>query len=799
MAGPLEKNQAESAREETRTGREDQMSRVVACVNANGMDTTWIPDAFDDPTEALSITDEASDERSSQGEDFDDVLSQFIRQQSNGIALYSILLISVSMSLLSFLLLFQFGTTVQDRSRQPESVVNSIPLYPSEGLCSPESYPKPLWQEILELQIDVIQNLVHASLFGAAALVAAIRGDTLWLYFSRNVGFFLFPVTFFTFIHDLGTILWSSIDDNVQGGIHVRLFVSFFMAASSGIAFCKYEATCQAVRRMVNQRVNVHVNSSAGIPSSDTITFSTRYPPHLARNAKDTAKANVIFYGALFAQASNVIYAIVTATQWFALNIECNNGSNHGQRRMEGGMVQDESTAGGDLRMFEMAYSLAAHQSYLLALIMLASTYPRHLASVGGAILTSGWRLLVATGSLIHIYLHWNGMPRDSFSLLYTSLEMISMVPIFVAALLLMRDICRAEGKTTGYKPVGNGESNMDEAALDGVVEVETRFHCPTLVQIATSDRYSSRQNRGAGLLCIGTAALLLEFTIECVAMLRQQFVGTGMAHDVWKWGMHVCSIYLFCAIMSVETPSIYSRTRVLLAIACPVGSLVGLWQLWTLSQYAEDGMDDPWTRLVTCLLGLRILCGLTQTLGLTILQDTEPVTDVVSNYCKAPDHELASSQRRANFALYKLYLPSFVAFVVGVAVTSNCSEPMVSTMIPSESCSATKMDFVLNQNWPGLGLFFHFGMLIVIGAGDGLSTGSPSYRPSLAIACLFAGHVAGLLFVSFAWDVLQTDGWDVLSVPDVLRRLVLFLWMVASGYLFMCLRRHWKLRVLPL
>jgi hypothetical protein len=237
----------------------------------------------------------------------------------------------------------------------------------------------------------------------------------------------------------------------------------------------------------------------------------------------------------------------------------------------------------------------------------------------------------------------------------------------------------------------------------------------------------------------------------------------------------------------------------VLLAIACPVGSLVGLWQLWTLSQYAEDGMDDPWTRLVACLLGLRILCGLTQTLGLIILQDTKPVTDVVSNYCKAPDHELASSQRRANFALYKLYLPSFVAFVVGVAVTSNCSEPMVSTMIPSESCSATKMDFVLNQNWPGLGLFFHFGMLIVIGAGDGLSTGSPSYRPSLAIACLFAGHVAGLLFVSFAWDVLQTDGWDVLSVPDVLRRLVLFLWMVASGYLFMCLRRHWKLRVLPL
>jgi hypothetical protein len=353
---------------------------------------------------------------------------------------------------------------------------------------------------------------------------------------------------------------------------------------------------------------------------------------------------------------------------------------------------------------------------------------------------------------------------------------------------------------------VGSVENNVDEAALNDVVEeseeneyVETRFHCPTLSQIAASDRYSPRQNWGARLLCVGTAALLLEFTFECVAMLRQHFVGTGMTHDVWKWGMHVCSIYLFCAIMSVETPSIYSRTRLLLAIACPLGSLVGLWQLWTLSQYAEDGMDDPWTLLVACLFGLRILCGLTQTLGLIILQDTEPVTNVVSDYCKVPDHELASSQRQATFALYKLYLPTFVAFVVGVALTSNCSEPMISMMIPSESCSATKMDFVLNQNWPGLGLFFHFGMLIVVGAVDGLSTGSPSYRPSLAIACLFAGHVACLIFVSFAWDVLQTDGWDILSLSDVMRRMVLFLWMVASGYLFVCLHRHWKLRVLPM
>jgi hypothetical protein len=775
---------------------EDQISLVVAD-SANGKD--WIPEAFDDPTEALSITDDSSDETSSDDESFDDVLSRIIRQRSNGVALYSILCISLSMALLSFLLLFQFGTKVEDRSRQAESVENSIPLYTSEGLCSTESYVKPLWQELLELQIAVIQNLLHAALFGSAALVAAIRGDTLWLFFSRNLGFYLFPVTFFSFIHDLEAILWSS-HDNVEG-FQFRLFLSFFMAASSGVAFVKNEATCQVVRRMVVQRVN----SQAEIPTSDTT--STNYSPFLARNAADMKKANVIFYGALFAQASNVLYAIVTATQWFALNVECNDSTNPGQRRIEGmTMAEDENTSGENLRMFEMAYSMAAHQSYLLALIMLASTYPRHFACVGGAMLTSGWRLLVATGSLRHIYLHWNGAPRDSFSLLYTSLEMIAMLPVFVAALVLMRDICRAEGKGSGYKPVGSVENNLEEAALNDLVEeseenefVETRFHCPTLSQIATSDRYSSRQNWGARLLCVGSAALLLEFTVECVATLRQHFIGTGMAHDVWKWGMHVCSIYLFCAIMSVETPSIYSRTRLLLAAACPVGSLVGLWQLWTLLQYAEDGTDDPWTLLVACLLGVRILCGLTQTLGLIILQDTEPVTNVVSDYCKVPDHELASSQRRAKFALYKLYLPTFVAFIVGVALMSNCSEPMISTMIPSESCSVTRMDFVLDQNWPGLGLFFHFGMLIVVGAVDGLSTGSPSYRPSLAIARLFAGHVTCLIFVSFAWDVLQTDGWDVLSLPDVIQRMVLFLWMVASGYLFVCLHRHWKLRVLPM
>jgi len=123
----------------------------------------------------------------------------------------------------------------------------------------------------------------------------------------------------------------------------------------------------------------------------------------------------------------------------------------------------------------------------------------------------------------------------------------------------------------------------------------------------------------------------------------------------------------------------------------------------------------------------------------------------------------------------------------------------MVSSLIPTDSCAAMKMDFVLNKNWPGLGLFFHFGMLIVIGAVDGLSTGSPSYKPSLAIASLFAGHVTLLIFVSLSWDVLQTDCWEVLSVADVLRRMVLLLWMVASGYLFVCLDRHWRLRVLSM
>jgi hypothetical protein len=217
------------------------------------------------------------------------------------------------------------------------------------------------------------------------------------------------------------------------------------------------------------------------------------------------------------------------------------------------------------------------------------------------------------------------------------------------------------------------------------------------------------------------------------------------------------------------------------------VGSLVGLWQLWTLLQYADDGMDDPRTLLMACLFGLRIFCGLTQTLGLIILQDTEPITNVLSDYCKAPDHELASSQRRAKFALYKLYLPSFLLFV---GVLMSLPEPMISTRYLLNMLS-NKMGLCSNQNWPGLGLFFHFGMLIVVGAVDGLSTGSPSYRPSLAIACIFAGHVTCLIFVSFAWDVLQTDGWDVLSVPDVIQRMVLFLWMVASGYLFVCLHRH--------
>jgi hypothetical protein len=743
----------------------------------------------EDPTETLS-DDDSDEKRSSRGFSGDDLLAT-IRQRSGGVALYSILSISVSMALLSILALFQFETTVQDRSREPESIDNTVPMYPSEGVCAAESYSKPVWQELLELQINVIQNLIHASLFGAAALVAAIRGDVVWLYFSRNVGFFLFPVVFVCLVHDLGAIIWLQHD---AGSYNFRIFVSFVMTIASGTAFVKYEAACRVVRRILAERMR----------SISCTPASTGKSSSLAGNSRDMAKANVIFYGALVSQTSNVLYAIVTAMQWFNKSVECSD-SDHGDRRLEGTMEEDNETqtGGGDLLMFEMAYSLAAHQSYLLALILLASTFPRHFASVGGAILTSTWRLIVAIGSLMHIYLHWKGTSRNTFSLLYTCLEVVAMLPILLAATSLLRGIRKSQGKSKGYGLVEDGEESVDELSVDGLLHerasIEARFHCPTLSQIAVSDRYSTRQNWGARLLFLGTSTLLLEFTVECFALLRREFLGTSMAHEVWKWGMHVSSIYLFCAIMSVETPSIYRRTRVLLAIACPLGSLVGIWQLWMLVHYAENGTDDRWTWFVACLLALRIICGFTQTIGLFVLKNTEPSTDVVTEYSKAIDDELASSQTRANFALYKIYLPTFVAFVVGVAVLSNCSEPMVSSLIPTDSCAAMKMDFVLNKNWPGLGLFFHFGMLIVIGAVDGLSTGSPSYKPSLAIASLFAGHVTLLIFVSLSWDVLQTDCWEVLSVADVLRRMVLPLWMVASGYLFVCLDRHWRLRVLSM
>jgi hypothetical protein len=80
----------------------------------------------------------------------------------------------------------------------------------------------------------------------------------------------------------------------------------------------------------------------------------------------------------------------------------------------------------------------------------------------------------------------------------------------------------------------------------------------------------------------------------------------------------------------------------------------------------------------------------------------------------------------------------------------------------------------------------------------DGIQTSPPTYRPSLYLASMWAANLAVVLFTDLVWDAIQTEWYtsDALSTLDVMRRILLLLWSISSGYLAGCLVRLWNLRV---
>lgn len=317
--------------------------------------------------------------------------------------------------------------------------------------------------------------------------------------------------------------------------------------------------------------------------------------------------------------------------------------------------------------------------------------------------------------------------------------------------------------------------------------------------------------------------------------MLKQYYFNTNMINDVYKWGMHVSSIYLFDAIVCVAGPEVYSRAWLLMAFTAPFGSAIAIWQLWAMQAYEEDlVLQSGEARTVQFLFCLRALSGIVQLVALLWLKNVDVDTSVPSTEeastteCASAstsvaetaraigeeelssqfEQELSSLMSKARTALMKMYVPAMYIHGFVAAVASNCSEPMISPTTPSssESCEDGQGGaFVLGQNWPGIGLYFHFGLLLVIFADDGIRTPTPQYKPSLAIASLFAFHISLLLAISLLlrlthryWvDDMEGDVGGA-TVLEFVATLTMLAWMATSGYLSACLHRLWHTRVQP-
>jgi len=741
-------------------------------------------------------------------EEFNDVFSVLVRKESSGVALYAVLAISVTISFVSFMIMVQYEAPLEQAGESDLNLWSDV--------CTPQQH-KTVWADLLTEQIEILQNLIHASLLGGAALVAAYRGDVVWLFFVRNCLFYF----------GLAAISFLVVDTASGGAPSWRWTIAILFCVFGSIGFIKLEGACQSLRKM-----QTRLFETTFMPSSSMKESADRdnriLPNYQAQTSFQQAKANIIFKCSVVVQIIAAMYVACT-TVLAVMPLKCDDLSEANPHRQTEGVVPDtQAMATTNLSPFQMGYSLGAHEAFLLALFMLASTFPRCPASVGGALLSSVWRFLIACCSLISLISTGNTMDlRMGMSLIFTALEAASMVPILIASWLLTLEagtfqtiLGRATlGNATGvkssaaYAPVAAIDLDDDDICDEmetgcGTTEVagHSGFHrmaVPTLRHIGSSPRFSPRQRFGARIMWISSLYLLVGMTLENMTLLITSPVGAHSTHEIYKWGMHLVSMYAFCVIMNVSSAPVYARTRILLCFACPAGSLIGLWQLWVLTNNTPDMSDAPLAFLVACLFGWRALNGIGQCIGLFALDTIEPETgcleqmDITTNDSAVDeDMQLRDAISKGRFALFKLFLPAFVAYTATSALLSSCSEPMISPTVPAP-CGGMSM-FMLVPNWPGLGLFFHFGGLLAIFASDGLTTGTPSYPPSVLIGALFALHASLLIATHIVMELMHPHVLEYMGSfdwQDWLRRITLVGWMTSSFYLYLCLQRVWKLK----
>lgn len=674
------------------------------------------------------------------------------------------------------------------------------------------------WQPLLRLEMSVLTNLLHGALLAAAAVVVHGRGDVVGLYLLRNTALLWTPVAGL-YAADYGVRLWrllmqqrhnSGGDAVSMGTVLLLLVVTLLFAGLSAFLWIRYGATCRAVRHRL-------------APTTTTTATATR----------------LLWFASALLQTAALTYYAVTGAAYFRLQYECSSSSSNDTSSTPSTMAS--------LVPFVMSYSEAGHAAFLLALVQLAATYPADAAAVAGAGLVAAWRLSATVASLHHDHQHDH---RDDpwFATALVGTEIATMALVLVAAAVCAGSqmpyrLSPAAASTATNTPTHLMRSYNDDTSDDGDAgkcglphsddvcdqledggavekdgvarddETVARFDCVTVSRIAASDSYSRRQRWGAQFMSVGSLVLLAEMTAESCLLQSQTLVGSPAAHAIYKWGMHACVMYAFCTSMSVVWPSVYQwGARPLLALACPTGSVVALWQLSVLMQQRAvgDGEMDVWSTAVAVLFVVRAVCGVLQTVGVVLLNDTEPCHDHHQSpsvpESNSGNAALSLARARAERALYWTFVPAVAAYML-VSVLYSGSQVMTHTMAPPSfsslpqdgSCLAADMDLMLVPSMPGLGLYFHFGLVGILFVYDGIQKSVPTFKPSLVLATLCIGHIALLTLVDLLWDLEQSQFWSSLSTEDVVRRILLLLWSLSSSYLALSLHRLSKLRLLPL
>jgi hypothetical protein len=215
---------------------------------------------------------------------------------------------------------------------------------------------------------------------------------------------------------------------------------------------------------------------------------------------------------------------------------------------------------------------------------------------------------------------------------------------------------------------------------------------------------------------------------------------------------------------------------------------------------------------------------------------DLDGTTTVLSFIASSNPHhrhpqqqQLRSLHARINVLFYYLFIPIMVVYIAmsvsyhhhdgnsGMCFVEPNISPMIPSTMPTASCSGTTtnnnnnssmndeqngMGFMLMPNIPGLGMYFHFGLVLLLFIYDGIQRTVPTYAPSLFLATISTYHLALVLGTDvLLWDALQTQLYTSISFTnlEIVQRVVQVLWLLVSGYLAYSLHQFWNLRVTAL